>query len=403
MQSVNNDMDDLFRQAAENYPLNTDGSDWDKVLEGLEPGRRKAAPERVRELERYFWMAAIFLVVICTTFIQKNEPIHQPDSSFTNTDANTKVEMSSSKKELTSGQVPQKSIVLNHAEKNLVHNKKPDQAFIRTKKAKSPFLIPSKENAQEQQTKAYVQDPNKHPVLVNSESITKNLEQITPLDSIRLLSKDKITVETGDLSNSEKERFAQKIYTAFIAGPDVTTVKSQKVNSPGYSVGLLVGYQFSKSFSLETGVLWGHKDYYSEGKHFNKSGLGLPQHAKILDVNGYCDMFEIPFNVKFNWVKKSNYNLFATAGASSYLMKKEKYDYSYDYYGTQYKYYKKYNNASRDWTSILNLSIGFEKKIGNAGSFRLEPYMKLPLRGVGIGDLPMSSNGVFIGFSRTLR
>ena len=114
-------------------------------------------------------------------------------------------------------------------------------------------------------------------------------------------------------------------------------------------------------------------------------------------------MFEIPVNLKYNWAQKNHYNAFATAGISSYLMKKEAYDYTVDYYGIQHKYNKQYNNASRNWVSILNLSIGYEKKIGNAGSLRLEPYLKLPLSGVGIGDMPIGSKGIFIGFTRPIR
>ena len=36
MQYVNDDMDDVFRKAAEGYPLDTTGADWNKVLAGLE-------------------------------------------------------------------------------------------------------------------------------------------------------------------------------------------------------------------------------------------------------------------------------------------------------------------------------------------------------------------------------
>src|SRR4051812_2355623 len=35
MYDVNDDMENLFRRAAENYPLKTDGLDWEKVERGL--------------------------------------------------------------------------------------------------------------------------------------------------------------------------------------------------------------------------------------------------------------------------------------------------------------------------------------------------------------------------------
>lgn len=387
MQSVNNDMDDLFRQAAENYPLNTQGADWNKVLQGMESGRRKPMPQTVRNLERFFWVAAIFLVVVCTTFIQKKEYITQPGGRSSNAAENNSIEATTQGEEQAST----------------------PKAHTLPTRTQSPFLTLPKETSNEIPAHLEIgtrsQEIEEQPTEIAGEKITKESEQTTPVDSTQLLLKDKEQTikEPGEIVKSDRKGSTGRIYAGFMAGPDVSTIKSQKMSNPGYSVGLLVGYQFHKRLSLETGVLWDRKDYYSTGKHFNKEKLGIPQHARVIDVDGYCNMFEIPVNIKFNWAQKSNYNLFATAGVSSYLMKREEYDYSYDYYGTQYKYYKRYNNASRNWTSILNLSIGFEKKMGNAGSLRIEPYMKLPLRGVGVGDLPIGSKGVFVGFTRPLR
>ena len=36
MQYVNDDMDELFRKAAKDYPLDTSGSDWSKVAAALQ-------------------------------------------------------------------------------------------------------------------------------------------------------------------------------------------------------------------------------------------------------------------------------------------------------------------------------------------------------------------------------
>jgi hypothetical protein len=35
MQYVNDDMDELFKRAAENYPLDTNSANWNKVLAAL--------------------------------------------------------------------------------------------------------------------------------------------------------------------------------------------------------------------------------------------------------------------------------------------------------------------------------------------------------------------------------
>jgi hypothetical protein len=411
MQSVNNDMDDLFRRAAEDYPLHTEGADWNEVMQRLESSRRGAMPQNTKKQKSFLWIAAIFLIVICTTYIQKTERIAQPgvNTSLIKTGDHSKGEKMRPDEVLAPDQKTNVGGVVHHSENSMVHKEGP----------RSPFLILPNEKAPDQIT----ENPNKRTEtivhglaerngateiaqygFVEVERITKAYGQPSALDSLRLREPGRIDNATKEIEETpeSKKVFGQRLYAGFAAGPDISTIRSQKVNDAGYTLGLLVGYKFNKRLSLESGVLWDRKDYYTTGEYFNKGSLGLPQYAKIIDVDGYCNMFEIPVNLKFNWAQKNHYNLFATTGISSYLMKKEAYDYTVDYYGVQHKYNKQYNNASRNWVSILNLSIGYEKKIGKAGSLRLEPYLKLPLKGVGIGDMPIGSKGVLIGFTRPI-
>src|SRR5689334_19464578 len=53
MQYVNDDMDELFRRAAENYPLDTTGADWNKVMAAMQtPGE---VQERSKK-RRFLWL-----------------------------------------------------------------------------------------------------------------------------------------------------------------------------------------------------------------------------------------------------------------------------------------------------------------------------------------------------------
>ena len=53
MQYVNDDMDDVFRKAAEGYPLDTTGADWNKVLAGLEGREEPKQPVKRKERRQY--------------------------------------------------------------------------------------------------------------------------------------------------------------------------------------------------------------------------------------------------------------------------------------------------------------------------------------------------------------
>src|SRR5215203_3841258 len=73
MQFVNDDMDDLYRQAAEEYPLKTDGGDWNKVLEKIQAGGKGQIPVK-RDWSRYLLLLVLIpLLLVCTTYIKSDK------------------------------------------------------------------------------------------------------------------------------------------------------------------------------------------------------------------------------------------------------------------------------------------------------------------------------------------
>ena len=52
-------------------------------------------------------------------------------------------------------------------------------------------------------------------------------------------------------------------------------------------------------------------------------------------------------------------------------------------------------NADNYWFSVLNLSVGYERVISKRLSIQAEPYLKVPLTGLGAGSMKMGSYGMF--------
>ena len=162
---------------------------------------------------------------------------------------------------------------------------------------------------------------------------------------------------------------------------------------------LIIGYRFNKRLALETGLLWDKKYYYSTGQYFNKSKTTIPANVNIIDVDGNCNMFEIPLALRYDFVSRDNHGYFVKAGLSSYLMKKENYSYLAETYGMQYQHDATYLNSTNNIFSILQLSGGYEHTLGGNTKIRIEPYLKIPIQGIGIGSMPISSAGFYIGIS----
>jgi hypothetical protein len=85
-------------------------------------------------------------------------------------------------------------------------------------------------------------------------------------------------------------------------------------------------------------------------------------------------------------------------------MKKE--DYSYTYYygntGNTARHDKSYSNSSTNLFSAVSLSGGYTRPLGRIADLRIEPYLKIPLAGMGWNHLPLLSAGVHIGLTKKL-
>ena len=243
----------------------------------------------------------------------------------------------------------------------------------------------------------------------------KGVADRNTLPQTSLLHVDRtINIPAGALSDNSATASSEKVkrepaslkkglYYGLVFSPDITTVKFQRSSSLGYNIGLLAGYRFGKKLAVETGVLYERKYYYSTAEYFDKTKTPWPADMDLLSVDGWCNMYEIPVNVRFTFATGKKSSWYANAGMSSYIMKKQKYDYSYQYYGQYGERNWTYRKTTADWFAVIHLGIGYERPVGVLGTLRVEPYIKIPTRGIGIGDLPVTSAGLNIGLTRPLR
>ena len=194
------------------------------------------------------------------------------------------------------------------------------------------------------------------------------------------------------------------LYAGLIVAPDLSTVKMQSIKGVGTTYGVLLGYAFNKHWSIESGAYLDRKRYYTDGEYFNTKGVRLPAYAKLDNVDGTCYMWEIPLNIRYNFNPGAKTSWFATAGFSTYLMTHENYTYAYQWMNSSTVKDSTWNlkRPSQYPFSIINLSAGFEQRLGKIGNLRVEPYVRIPLTGMGTGKLPIMSAGVNIGITRQL-
>lgn len=455
MEYLNDEMDDLFRKAGEHYPLKTSDSDWDTVLGRLQPAAGDQNPvdgneiptKRNNKNRRFFWLLlllplGLFSIKYFSTGHEnrskgntghaKISALNEATDSTSAGDQQVKTRNQPDKASARAAMPAAHGYPAGNGSLNGLKNKsglRPSgnvpakQQIDRPSQVSGSVTKPSATDAgtnpdngsannsgtgQDYQSTRPSATGNKtsQPVSAATDSGAAALPNTAgkPVQTDSAKEADKL-LTSNQKSKKTKRISTQKekgIYISILASPDFSMVKFQSVKSMGYGFGLLAGYRFNRHISMETGVYWDKKQYYSDGEYFDKSKTGIPYSVKIKDIYGNCGMFEIPLSFRYDFAFSRKGRFFSTAGLNSYIMKKENYDYSTnDYPGWSRKV--SYNNSSNNLFSILELSAGYEYKLGKIGRIRVEPYLNIPLKGVGIGSMPISSAGLHLGITIPFR
>jgi len=465
MQPLNDDMDKLVRKAAEQYPLNTKGADWEKVLRDM--NAQPAEPEEIKptggskSYRHLLWLLLLLpLLWVASRYFKGSSKDYMPqksevkakneqqpglaDSELNANNQKAKDEVNSAGQEAPKEKLDERGNASGNAikEKNVVaDNNQPEKKTTKQKNVTAKNVlssnrpsdkanIPSTDKVVNNDSKSQqnavtkpTQDKNNLPTTTDTKKSTSTNPAVTPNatinkndvktknnDSSGAVANTSKQVQPSSVKNDDKKADIirlkpvpqKQLYVGLLTGPDLSTVKLETLNA-GYGVGAILGYRFNDHWEVETGVFWSNKNYYANGKDFNTKKLaGLPSHTNILNVDGDCYMYEIPLNVNYYFGRSSGYNWFVNLGASSYLMNKEYYDYLAERYNMQWAGNWSYKNASKDWFSVLNVGAGFDQRIGKSGKLRLQPYFRIPIRGTGTGKLPITSTGFYIGYTQKL-
>lgn len=185
------------------------------------------------------------------------------------------------------------------------------------------------------------------------------------------------------------------------AGPDISFTGNDKPGKMKLAAGAGIGYTFKEKFTLRTGFYSGRKIYTSSPGEYNPPDIFYTYYPNLQKVEADCKVYEIPLLLSYNFGQKGKHSWFASAGASTILMKRETYNYYYKYYPTGPTVQREYTsyNENKHFFSVATLSAGYQRTIGKNISLTAEPYFKLPLSGLGYGKVKLNSAGVLFSLS----
>jgi hypothetical protein len=191
-------------------------------------------------------------------------------------------------------------------------------------------------------------------------------------------------------------------YTGIGFSPDFSTVGLGNYIKPGFRWKVMAEVEFSKRFSLNTGIVWVKNKYEAIGDEYDApSGYWLNGVAADATY-GKCVMLDVPLNVRYNFHTMGRHKLFISGGSSTYFLLKEDYYFNYDQDDPSLPTYWGTDKTSIYPFGIINLSFGYQYQLGRRGALQVEPFIKLPIGGVGWGDVKLHTVGVYFMYKYRL-
>ncbi|WP_346317060.1 outer membrane beta-barrel protein [Chitinophaga sp. YIM B06452] len=240
-------------------------------------------------------------------------------------------------------------------------------------------------------TPATVPQPSPVPANVNNPASGKPLPGVAPPPPANVdnpAQKPQPASDSADTDKPVSKKQKRGFDGGLFLGPDLNVTPAFKGLPIGVTGGLIVRYHVNNRWYLNTGVGYAKKLYGASPSEYTMS---YPNAYYKIDAD--CDVIDVPLNVNYTFAegKKSSWSVMA--GASSYFMLKEKYTGTYN------------NNTKRDWIvknknqhyfSVINLGVTWEKQTRSRLTWGLQPYVKIPVGGVGQGSVKVYSAGITV-------
>lgn len=228
------------------------------------------------------------------------------------------------------------------------------------------------------------------------------VNNVTPVTSQPVSIADKKDVVTeespvaADKKAKERKKKQSEFFFSLSAGPDLSYVNNNKAGDVKLLAGLGIGYTYKERLTIRTGFYSARKVYTATANAYDPPAGFYSLYPYLEKVEADCKVYEIPVSLSYNFKKKKEGNFFVSAGLSTFLMNEETYNYHYKYTPTGNTYTNKWTvkNENSHFFSVATISGGYKKDIGKRFMMMAEPYIKLPLGGVGYGKVKLNSGGV---------
>lgn len=424
MQDIGPDMEELFRRASEDYPLKQGEDRWSEIASKINDKPIPQPANKQQTRYRKYYAVLLFLLMFLSFDFFFSRPVPNQNADLqklpkneinqvnTHTKTNKAIAYKISEKTNSVNISTVSKNNFNGVQPNLI-NRNIEQHLIITKAGIQDEKI---KNLQSVNQPINFTNDFEIKVLDRSTSSVMNIKDLNPIKANNFSLSNINSSDTGSRveqfisspSNAAEKKVTNKtsmrrFYYGLLLGTELNTVKNQDMKKVGLDIGLIGGYRFGTHLSAETGVVFSRKYYTTAGEYFSLKEIGstMPAAMKVMEVKGASKVVEIPVHLRYDVFNKKDHRFFSSAGFSSYILTKESNQYHTSLNGTEGIMYGTYKTNRSYFAASFDLAIGYEKNFGKKSNIRFQPYVQLPVKGIGVGNLKVMSTGVHIAITRS--
>ncbi|GAA3994066.1 hypothetical protein [Mucilaginibacter dorajii] len=217
----------------------------------------------------------------------------------------------------------------------------------------------------------------------------------TPPDTVtdQLTAQEKkqmLAVKTAVIKN--RPQFSISV----LAASDANAVNSFGHSQTGTNYGVQLSLKLTRKLTVSTGAAYAIKPYSTSPGSYSSA---YPQSVYTTNIQANCKVLDIPLNVSYQVYSKGNNAISLGSGVSSYFMLRENYRYDYTQDSGLDPKYIEIKNQNKHLFGVLNINANYQRRINSRFSAVVQPYMKLPLTGIGNGKVDLKSTGVALGIN----
>lgn len=209
--------------------------------------------------------------------------------------------------------------------------------------------------------------------------------------------------QSESAAHSPADSEFSKFSVGLVLGPDMSTAGDfSNFYNPGSKIGFTVNYNFNRDWAFSIGAIRSKVNYKAGSQEYDAPSAYWYDGIEADQTKAQCVLIDIPINVSYRFLQRNQSRLYASAGLSTYIMLNE--DYRFSYENEQPGFPQRWNEqtGTTHFMSNANISIGYEYDITQTVSLRAEPFLRMPIREIGWGNVDLYSVGTLFSMNYNL-